>query len=367
MTHATQSEDRRWMLRALALARRGEGSTCPNPPVGAVVVSRGVKVGEGYHAGAGEAHAESLALSRAGTAARGATLYVTLEPCSTTGRTGPCTTAIMRAGIKRVVAAVHDPNPQHGGRGIRLLKRSGIAVDEGVCADAAERLLVPFRKWISTGLPHITLKMAMTLDGRIADASHRSRWISGGASRRFVQRLRKRSDAVMVGSGTACTDDPSLLSRDTAAGRSLRVIVDSRGKTPLDARVLTDAQAARTVIATTSRCGTARCRLYEDAGARVWRLPEARGHVSLPSLLRKLGKEGLLHVVCEGGAHLAHGLIAAGLVDECLFFVAPKLVGSSEALPVVCGKGWSLQNARPLRFVEVKRVGEDVLLQAVPV
>jgi len=354
------------MRRALSLAARGEGHTRPNPPVGAVVVSGGRKVGEGYHAKAGGPHAERVALEQAGKTAQGATLYVTLEPCSTAGRTGPCTTAIRDARIKRVVAAVRDPNPLHAGRGLRLLKRAGIEVQEGVCAQAAERLVAPFRKWITTGLPYVTLKMAMTLDGRIADAAGRSRWISGPASRRIVQQLRKRADAVMVGSGTAVEDDPSLLSRARGAGESLRIIVDSRGKTPGDARALTDGHPERTIIATTARCSASRQRVYEDAGAEVLRLPAAGGRVSLPSLLRRLGKRGLLHVVCEGGAQLAYGLTAAGLVDEYVFFVAPKMLGSSEALPVVTGKGWSLRNARRLCFEEVKRVGEDVMLRAVP-
>jgi diaminohydroxyphosphoribosylaminopyrimidine deaminase/5-amino-6-(5-phosphoribosylamino)uracil reductase len=336
------------MRKALRLARRGEGGTRPNPPVGAVVVRRGRVVGHGFHRRAGEPHAEALAIRSAGPACRGATLYVTLEPCCTTGRTGPCTEVILRSGIRRVVAAVRDPNPRHCGRGLALLRRRGIEVVEGVCAAEAARLLAPFRKWITTGRPYLTLKMGTTLDGRIADARGRSRWITCPASRSAVGDLRRRVDAVMVGGDTVRADDPSLLPpADGSREGPLRVVVDSRGRVPAGARVLTDGRADRTVVATTSRAGLA-----------------AEG-TSLAWVLRRLGSEGVLHVLCEGGGRIARSLVRAGLVDEFLFFVAPRLLGG-DGVAAVAGPGWALQKGPRLRFVEVRRVGADVMVRAVP-
>ena len=360
------SEDRRWMKHALALARRGEGGTAPNPPVGAVIVRRGRRVGAGYHRIAGGPHAEVAALAAAGRSASGATLYVSLEPCCTTGRTGPCTTAILQAGIRRVVMAVRDPNPAHNGRGVGVLKRAGMAVTESVLAEAGAELIAPFATRLRTGRPYVSLKMAMTLDGRIADAHGRSRWITGEKARQLVHAWRRRSDAVMVGRRTAQLDDPSLLATGTGAGAAAwRVIVDTAGKLPLTAKVLNDENAERTLIATTTQCSELKRRRYEAKGATVWALPTARGRVSVRSLLRRLGNMGLLRVLCEGGGALAFELARSDVIDEYLFFVAPILLGD-RAVPVVRGDGWRLTVAPRLRFVECRAVGEDRLLRAVP-
>ncbi|MBM4142266.1 MAG: bifunctional diaminohydroxyphosphoribosylaminopyrimidine deaminase/5-amino-6-(5-phosphoribosylamino)uracil reductase RibD [Lentisphaerae bacterium] len=361
---AERKRDERWMRRALALAARGEGRTRPNPPVGAVLVVRGRAVGEGYHARAGGPHAEIVALRRAGAAARGATLYVTLEPCCTAGRTGPCTEAVIRAGVKRVVAAVRDPNPRHNGRGLAALRRADVAVSEGCCAPAAERLIAPFAKWVTTGLPYVTLKMAATLDGRIADAAGRSRWISGPAARRTVGRMRRKADAIMVGRRTACLDDPSLRAPAAAAPGPWRLVVDSAGRVPARARVLADGAAQRTIMAVTGRCGPAAQRRYERAGATVWRVRAARGRVSLPALLRRCGRESFLRVLCEGGGELAHALVAGGLADELVWFVAPRVLGA-EGAPALRGPGWPLAAAPAFTTAEVRRVGEDVMVRAV--
>ncbi|MBN1558121.1 MAG: bifunctional diaminohydroxyphosphoribosylaminopyrimidine deaminase/5-amino-6-(5-phosphoribosylamino)uracil reductase RibD [Lentisphaerae bacterium] len=359
---AQAAGDARWMAEALALARRGEGRTRPNPPVGAVVVRGNRVVGRGYHRRAGGPHAEVRALDRAGAAARGATLYVTLEPCCTAGRTPPCTERIMAAGVARVVAAVRDPNPRHRGRGLRRLRKAGIAVATGVRRKEAAALLAPFATWVREGRPYVTLKLAVTLDGRIADGSGRSRWISCPASRRIVADLRRRADAVLVGGRTVCADDPGLRAPGGGPG-PWRVVLDARAGLPRGARVLRDAQAARTIVATTAACPAARARAYARHGARVWRIQAARGRVSLPRLLRRLAREEVLHVLCEGGGALAAALVRAGCVDRYVFFTAPRLLGDG-GVPALGGTGWHLDTAPALRVTAWRRVGRDLMVTA---
>lgn len=356
--------EEKWMRRAIELAWRGAGRTRPNPPVGAVLVLGRRVVGEGYHRKAGGPHAEIAALSMAGALARGATLYVTLEPCSTTGRTGPCTEAILAAGVKAVVVGTRDPNPRHAGRGIRLLRRRGIPVSEGLLGGECCALIAPFRKWILTGRPYVTLKLAVSLDGRIADRGGCSKWITGPEARAEVQRMRHRADAVMVGSGTVLADDPSLLCRACATPHGWRVVMDSRGRVPAGARVLSDASADRTVLATLA--GSAASRAAAQRRCETWELPRAAGHVSVRALLRRLGRRGLLHVLCEGGGGAAHALIRAGVVDEFVFFIAPLVLGGDACRAAVSGAGWPLPAAPRLRIVECRRVGADVMIRAVP-
>lgn len=350
-----QPDDLRFMLRALELARKGEGLTRPNPPVGAVVVRAGRIVGEGWHRKAGGPHAEIHALRDAGAKARGATVYVTLEPCSTFGRTPPCTEALIAAGVKRVVVAARDPNPRHAGRGVTLLRRAGIAVTTGVAEDEARALIAPFSKWILTQRPWVTLKLGMTLDGRIADATGRSRWITSAASRREVQHLRRRADAILVGRGTARADDPSLLPVPARGRKPWRVVVDTHGSLPATLRVFTDEARARTLLATTRG---------ESSPNRLV-LPARGRYVSLRALMRELGRRGLLHVVCEGGGELAAALWRDGLVDEAWLFLAPKLLGG-DARPAFGGIGWPLAKAPELEVREVRRVGPDTLIVARP-
>jgi diaminohydroxyphosphoribosylaminopyrimidine deaminase / 5-amino-6-(5-phosphoribosylamino)uracil reductase len=355
------------MRRALSLARKAEGKTRPNPPVGAIVVKKGRAVGAGFHKKAGGPHAEVVAVRKAGRRAEGATLYVTLEPCSTYGRTPPCTDLIIEKGIARVVVAMRDPNPRHNGRGIIRLKKAGIAVTERVCVAEASQLLAPFAKWITTGKPYLTLKLGMSLDGRIADAAGKSKWITCEKSRELVQALRCRADAVLVGGRTARVDDPSLLCRNGVNPELLRIIVDSSGQLPLNAAVLNDGNAARTIVATTGRCTARRQQLCARKGATVIMLPKDKdGHVSVKSLFASLGRMGLLHVVCEGGGELAFSLIDAGFVDEYLIFLAPKLIGGRGSVPAVGGRGWMLRNGPRLDFKDCERVGDDFLIRAVP-
>jgi diaminohydroxyphosphoribosylaminopyrimidine deaminase/5-amino-6-(5-phosphoribosylamino)uracil reductase len=346
------------MQRAIELGVKGMGRTSPNPPVGAVVVNRGSIVGEGFHRRAGGAHAEIEALSAAG-----ASLYVTLEPCSTSGRTGPCTDEIIRRKVRRVIISATDPNPSHNGRGIRVLRRAGIGVVTGICADPGRELIAPFRKWITRGLPFLTLKMAMSLDGRIADCKGHSKWITGESSRSLVKRMRGRVDAVMVGSRTACKDNPSL----TARPCPFRIILNSAGSLPLTATVLNDDHVERTVIAVAHSCSLDRERSYTRKGAAVWRIGNRGGHLSLRSLFRRMAKEEILHVLCEGGSELADSLLRDELIDELLFFIAPSILGGKNAVPVIGGTSdRSLDKRESLVFAELGMSGRDILARSLP-
>jgi diaminohydroxyphosphoribosylaminopyrimidine deaminase/5-amino-6-(5-phosphoribosylamino)uracil reductase len=352
------------MSEALRLARLGEGLTRPNPPVGAVIVKNGQVVGRGYHRKAGGPHAEVVALRQAGARARGATLYVTLEPCSTFGRTPPCTEAIIRAGIRKVVAAVSDSNPRHAGKGFEILQRAGIDVITGECAGEAGALLAPFSSSMIRKKPVLTLKLAESLDGRIADARGRSKWISGPGARRVVQALRRRVDAVMVGAGTVLKDDPSLLPRPANGRKPYRIIVDAAGKVPADRRVFSDECASQTILVTTKRCPARRQAQYAASGAQVWVLPSADRGVSLPALMKSLHALGVLHVLCEGGGELAASLVRADLVDEIVMFVAPVIIGG-DGIGAVGGRGWPLASAPRFKIVESRVVGGDVMIRAI--
>jgi diaminohydroxyphosphoribosylaminopyrimidine deaminase / 5-amino-6-(5-phosphoribosylamino)uracil reductase len=355
-----------WMKRALRLARRGEGLTRPNPPVGAVAVKNGKIVGEGYHRKAGGPHAEVLALSKAGKKARGATLYVTLEPCCTWGRTPPCTDLIISSGVARVVACVRDPNPRHSGRGLTMLRRKGISVTEGVCADDGAALIAPFSKWVKRGLPYVTLKLGMSIDGKIADRSGTSRWITGPEAREKVHELRRRVDAILVGGGTVRTDNPTLLPRPDRGRKPWRIAIARRGLIPRGAALLTDSSVRQTLLVVSSRCPAAAVARLTKAGADVIAVPEERGQVSLKALFRSLAHRGILHVLCEGGAELAASMIHAGVVDEYLFFISPCVIGGTESKGAVGGEGWLLGKNPGLRFITCEPVGRDFMIRAFP-
>lgn len=368
----TRLNHNHWMARALALARRGEGLTRPNPPVGAVIVRgskqvrQGYLVGQGWHHHSGGLHAETLAIQEAGARARNATLYVTLEPCCTQGRTPPCTRAIIQSGIRRVVLAARDPNPRHNGRGIAILRKAGLEVMEGVAAPEARLLIAPFTQWIRTRRPYLTLKLAISLDGKIADERGRSRWITGLAARRQVQAWRRSADAILVGARTGKADDPSLLPKPSGGRRPWRVIVDTRGTLASSAKIFTDGFQAQTIIATTRRCPARQRNAWQSTGAQVWVLPGSRGGVSLTTLMKKLGSLGCLHVLCEGGGELAASLIRARLVNEFRFFIAPCIIGGGKAPGAVGGAGWSLSASPKLVFTECRRIGQDILITARP-
>ncbi len=366
MKSGQPDSDARWMHEAIALARRVEGQTRPNPPVGAVIVRGGKLVGKGYHRRAGGDHAEIHAFRDAGRRASGATLYVTLEPCSTRGRTGPCTEAIKAAGISRVVVGCVDPNPSHRGRGLTKLRRAGIRVDRGILESEAQDLVAPFAKWMRDAKPYVSLKLAITADGRIADRKGSSRWITSAASRNEVQRMRRRVDAILVGSITACRDNPSLTYRGRRRAPLYRVIADSRGSLPLSARLLNDDHVESTIMAVSGHCPKKRQEAYRRKGARVWVSPGSRGRISSPALMRFLAAQEILHVLCEGGGELAEDLLRRKLVDRIRLFVAPKILGGHSSVPAIGGDGWLLSNAPHFNFTDCTKIGPDIMITAEP-
>ena len=337
------------MRRALALARRGAGKTSPNPVVGAVLVKKGKIVGEGWHKFAGGAHAEVEAIrnskpsqTRRGPPqfkVQGSTLYVTLEPCCTHGRTPPCTEAIIAAGVRRVVVATTDPNPRHRGRGLKILRKAGIKVDTGVLDGEATVLNESFNKWIVTGLPLVTAKAAMSLDGKMATRTGDSKWITSEMARREAHRLRAGVDAVLVGANTVIADDPQLTLRHGVRGRQpWRVVVDGRGRSPKNAGLFTDKLRHRTIVITTKDSPVSWRRYMALQCIPVLVLPGKRGRVDLRVALRELGRMEITSVLVEGGATLLGGFFDAGLVDKVAFFYAPKVIAGkakvAQALPV---------------------------------
>jgi diaminohydroxyphosphoribosylaminopyrimidine deaminase / 5-amino-6-(5-phosphoribosylamino)uracil reductase len=354
--------DRSMMTEALNLARLGEGTTSPNPMVGALVVSGGRILGRGFHKRPGTPHAEALALAAAGPAARGATLFVTLEPCDHWGRMPPCTQAIIAAGIARVVAAMEDPDAQVRGRGFQRLREAGVEVRVGVAADAARRLNEAYITHRTTGRPFVTCKWAMTLDGRIATRSGDARWISGPASRQLAHARRTAADAIVVGIGTVLRDDPQLTARDLPDGRRAerqpaRVVLDSTLRIPLSARVLAP-DGAGVLIGTTSRAGRAARDRLEAAGAELIVADGGDGRVDLRALFLELGRRGKTSVLVEGGGIVHGACFDAGIVDKVLAFVAPLVVGGDGPAPaggrgVDCIAGaWRLTNVSSIALDE---------------
>ena len=360
-----EKTDDTFMRMAIREARKGEGMTRPNPPVGAVVVNADGKVlGRGYHHRAGGPHAEVNAVRDCGAAdLSSATIYVTLEPCSTTGRTPPCTELLTGRKLRRVVIGCVDPNPKHAGRGVEILRSAGIAVDVGVCEGECRELIAAFASTMLRHRPRLTLKLALTLDGKIADRDGKSKWITGASSRGFVQRLRKAADAILVGSGTVVADDPQLICR--LPGRvpnAWRVAVDSRGRLPAEARILTDEYAGQTIVATAAPDAVAR---YGATSAKIWSLPAvAGGRVDLRALLERLTAElGVMNVLCEGGGEMAGALLRAGLVDRLVLFYAPVVLGDTSARPGFAGLDRLLAEGRlSVASRKVRTFGDDVAL-----
>jgi diaminohydroxyphosphoribosylaminopyrimidine deaminase/5-amino-6-(5-phosphoribosylamino)uracil reductase len=360
------TEHAAFMRRALALASRARGLTSPNPMVGALVVRDGVVVGEGYHRAAGQPHAEVEALAAAGPAARDATLYVTLEPCVHHGRTPPCAPAVVAAGVRRVVVATTDSNPVVAGRGIAALRAAGIEVIERVLDAEAAALNRAFLTAMREGRPHVTLKAAATLDGKIADVHGASRWITGDAARAEAHRLRSAADAIVVGIGTVLADDPALTVRLESPWprEPLRVVLDSTARTPVDARVIAGATPSRALVAVGAAAPAERVRALERTGAVVLRCPGADGRVSITGLLAALAGGEVRGVLVEGGAEVAAAFLEAGVVDRVALFLAPLLLGGAPAPTVIGGAGRELKRAVVLDTLEVTRVGADLLLEA---
>jgi diaminohydroxyphosphoribosylaminopyrimidine deaminase/5-amino-6-(5-phosphoribosylamino)uracil reductase len=358
--------DQHWMRRALELAGRARGRTSPNPMVGAVLVKGGQVLGEGFHAYAGSDHAEVIALREGGSAAAGATLYVSLEPCCHYGRTPPCVEQIVQAGIHRVVAACEDPNPAVSGKGISALRAAGLRVEAGLLAEEAERLNEAFFTYVRTGRPFVTLKVAASLDGKIATRTGESRWITGESARRRVHQLRNEMDAVLVGIGTVLRDNPLLTTRLGIAEQRdpIRVIVDNLARLPLRAQVVNRASTAPTLLAVSQMAPRTKLEALEREGIQVIVVESSPRRVSLERLMEALGKRGILSIMVEGGAEINASALREGIVDKVLVFLAPILIGGKSTPTAVGGDGIeSLAQALRLREVRIERFEDDILIQ----
>ncbi|MGH2739124.1 MAG: bifunctional diaminohydroxyphosphoribosylaminopyrimidine deaminase/5-amino-6-(5-phosphoribosylamino)uracil reductase RibD [Actinomycetota bacterium] len=359
-------DDRGYMQMALDLAERGRGLSSPNPLVGAVVVRDEEIVGSGWHEGPGHLHAEIIALGEAADRARGATLFVTLEPCAHYGRTPPCAPQVVEAGISRVVAALRDPNPLVDGQGLAILERAGVEIETGLLAEEAERRNEAFLKHVRTGLPFVTVKMAASLDGKAAARDGSSRWITGEPARADVHRMRAEADAILVGAGTAFRDDPLLTCRDPSYGGrpKRRVVVDGRGIVPETHQLFNG--DAPTIVATTGGSPEGRRQSWRESGAEVLVLDDAGSAlVPLDDLLVEMGKRDVQHVLVEGGPTIAWEIVRTGVVDKVVLFLAPILVGGQEAPSILMGGGIrTISEALPLTIDEVERIGGDLKVVA---
>lgn len=366
---ADRTAGERFMRLALRLARRARGRTSPNPMVGAVLTRGGEVVGKGYHRRAGTEHAEIRAIRDAGSRAAGGTLYVNLEPCNHQGRTGPCARAIIDAGIRRVVIGMKDPNPLVNGKGIAALRRHGVEVVTGVLEQESRELNEFFICFITRRRPFVTFKAAITLDGRVAARGGDSRWVTGAAARREGHRLRGVHDAIVVGVGTVLRDNPTLTCRDVRGGRDpVRVVVDSRLRTPVDARVVqaVSGSPAPTLIVTSRGASLRRERALTAAGAEVLRV-DGEGRVAIPALVAALAARGVTSLLLEGGPTLAGSFWAAGVVDRVVAFLAPKLLADPRALPMLSGPpAEAMAAAVELAQTRVRRVGEDIMISGAP-
>lgn len=357
--------DRHYMSLALKEAARALGRTSPNPMVGAVVVKEGKIVSTGYHLRAGTPHAEAHALNEAGDRARGATLYVTLEPCCHHGRTGPCTEAVIKAGVTRVVVGMTDPNPLVSGKGIEQLREAGVEVVTGVLEEESRRLNEVFIKYITTRQPFVVAKAALSLDGKIATTSGKSKWITGPEARDYGHQLRDRYDAIMAGIGTVLSDDPSLTSRPHGRrGRDpVRIILDSCARTPLQARVLTQNSMAATIIAVSTAAPQDKIDELRRAGAETLVVNEGN-RVDLVKLMKELARREITSILIEGGAGVHGSAFAAGIVDKVAWFIAPKIIGGRDAPGPVGGAGVDDPSEAPeLEHVEIRHLGQDLCLE----
>ncbi len=360
-----------YMNKALELAAKGAGYTSPNPMVGAVVVDpSGAIKGKGYHRKAGGPHAEVYAIDEAGSSARGATLYVTLEPCNHTGRTPPCTQKIIDAGIAHVVVAMNDPNPRVKGGGNSCLISKGIKVTTGVCEEQARRLNESFIKFITAGRPFVTLKCASTLDGRIATRTGDSKWITGEESRQYVHNLRHCSDAILVGVNTVKRDDPLLTTRimETPDGRKpkdpLRIILDTKLSIPENSRILNLDTDVETIIVTGDMISHEKKVRLLKKRVRIMGAPLANGLIDMNFLMDELGKMSVSSLLIEGGSRVIASSLSSGIVDKVLFFYAPKILGSDDGIPVCKGKGPELmKDCIQINSISVRRFGSDIMIE----
>ena len=360
-----QSVDERYMLEAIELAKKGRRTASPNPQVGAVIVCDNNIIGRGYHREPGKDHAEIAALKDAGAGAAGSILYINLEPCVHHGRTPPCADAIIRAKIKKAVIGIEDPNPLVQGKGIEKLKEAGVKVEVGICAHEAELLNESYLTFMRLRRPFVTLKLAQTLDGRIADPSGRSRWISCEEARKLVHRLRSKSDAVLVGIGTVLADDPSLDVRYVKGKNPVKIVVDSTLRMPLGSKVF---KGSRLIVATAGGISKEKKDSATAKGADVWEFPSERGRVDLEALLKKLADESITSILVEGGGKIAASFLDRRLVDKVYFFIAPRIIGRGPLTvegSEMTGCESGLANLR-LDAVEVQRINDDILYIGYP-
>jgi len=358
--------DEKYMRLALDLARKAKGRTSPNPMVGAVIVRDGEIVGTGYHQKAGTPHAEVHAIADAGDKTKDATIYVSLEPCSHYGRTGPCTEAIIEAGISRVVMAMPDPNPRVSGKAI--LESHGIEVTTGILEDEAQKLNEVFIKYINTGLPFVILKTAMSLDGKIATYSGKSKWITSEESRNIVHQIRNEVDAVIAGIGTVIADNPSLTTRlpDGNGRDAIRIILDSHARISLESKVLNLNSTAKTIVAVTPSAPKDKTDKIRQK-AEVLIVPEKYSRIDICELMKTLGKMEITSVLIEGGSEVNASAIKSGIVDRVMFFIAPKLMGGRNAPGPIGGDGVDdPSEAIKLKDVSVTQIGEDILVTGTP-
>ncbi len=351
------------MARTILLAHRGVGLTHPNPAVGAIVVKNDRAAGEGFHTYAGKKHAEILALEQAGSEARGATLYLNLEPCCHTGRTGPCTSAVIEAGVKRVVAAIEDPNSKVAGRGFRELRKAGIEVSIGVREQDARRLNEAFAKWIRTRMPFVTLKTALTMDGQIAARRGSTTWITSAESREEVHRLRHASDALLTGIGTVLVDNPRMTDRSGLPRRRplVRAIVDSKLRTP-PGSIIAKSCNEDVIVFTTQKLTSAKAAQLRKCGVEVISVRERKGRVDLRAVLEELGKREILSVILEAGSELNGAMLDADLVDKMILFYAPRILGAAN-VPVARRQATDLRKIPMLKNIALHRFGPDFAVE----
>lgn len=364
MQQVISAQDEKYMQQAILIAKKGLGLVNPNPMVGALIVKNNKLIGQGYHQAYGGLHAERNALLNASESPRGATLYVTLEPCCHHGKTPPCTQAILEAGIQKVVIGTTDPNTLVNGRGKAILTQNGVEVVSNVLAQKCQELNEVFFHFTKTQKPFVVMKYAMSLDGKIATANGDSRWISNEKSRRYVQKLRKQYSAIMVGAGTIISDNPQLTKRIPGGNNPLRIICDSQLRIPLSANVVKTAQNFPTLIATTSPHNCPKSLALQKAGCQVVSLPHQHGKVDLQALTNYLGEKNIDSVLLEGGGTLNESALKQGIVNKALVFIAPKLIGGQASKTPVEGLGVSeISQAYPLKRKRIRHFGEDILLE----
>ena len=360
------SDEVAFMRRAMELAAKGKGFASPNPMVGAVIVKKGKIIGEGYHRRAGDKHAEIMALEKCVEDPRGGTLYLNLEPCCHRGKTPPCVEAIIKAGIKRVVAAMEDPNPLVKGRGFELMRRRGIEVEAGLCRQEAEELNEKFIFFIKNKRPFVMIKAALSLDGKIATPTGKSQWLSSPEARRYVHQLRQEYDAIMVGINTVLRDDPRLTARLPGAEKKemLRVVLDSKLRIPLQCRLLKEKRGGEVLIFTTSAAPTERIEQLRSLGAKVVIAREKEGRADLNYALKQLAEKGIISLLIEGGSEVFASALKEKVINKVLFIYAPKIIGGRDSIPLFGGEGKKeLASAYKLSKVRSFRLGPDVAIE----